>query len=186
MGTVWTIGHSTRALDDLVALLRAHAIAHLVDVRMVPHSRRHPQFDRDRLGAGLAAARITYTHLAGLGGRRTPTAASGNGAWRDPGFRGYADHMLTSGVEVALDELRRLATHERVAIMCAEAAPARCHRSLLADALVARGDAVLHIHTRGHAERHVLTAFARLDGPRVTYPPRQGRLPLVDDATPPA
>jgi uncharacterized protein (DUF488 family) len=186
MQRVWTIGHSTRALDDLVALLHAHAIAHLVDVRTVPHSRRHPQFDRDQLRAGLAVSRIAYTHLSGLGGRRTPTADSVNGGWRDPGFRGYADHMLTSGFAVALDELRRLAAHERVTIMCAEAAPSRCHRSLLADALVARGDVVLHIHTRERAEPHVLTAFAHLDGPRVTYPPRQGRLPLVDDATPPA
>lgn len=186
MQRLWTVGHSTRALDDFVALLLGHAITRLVDVRTVPHSRRNPQFDRDRLPASLAAHGIAYTHMPALGGRRTASSASVNGGWHDPGFRGYADHMLTPDFGTALDELRRLAARERVAIMCAEAAPARCHRSLVADALTARGDVVLHVQSRERADPHVLTPFARVEGTRVTYPPAQGRLPLVDDATPPA
>jgi uncharacterized protein (DUF488 family) len=173
---VWTVGHSTRSADELIALLRAHAIERLVDVRTIPRSRRHPHFNRDALPELLAPAGIAYTHMRGLGGLRHPRPDSVNMAWRHAGFRGYADYMQTPEFAQHLDALIALAGRERIAVMCAEAVPWRCHRSLLADALVARGVVVRHILTEKGAEPHALTDFAHVEGTRVSYPARQGRL----------
>ncbi|HEY3066867.1 MAG TPA: DUF488 domain-containing protein [Methylomirabilota bacterium] len=178
MERIWTVGHSTRALEDFVELLRAHAITRLADVRTIPRSRRHPQFNRETLPGSLAAAGIGYVHLAALGGWRRPRADSINTAWRNESFRGYADHMQTPEFETALPGLIALAAVDRVAIMCAEAVRWRCHRSLIADALVARGVGVEHIESVSRAVAHTLTPFAHVREGRVTYPGTQGRLRL--------
>ncbi len=168
---VWTIGHGTRALREFVALLRAHGITQLVDVRTVPRSRHNPQFNRDTLPAALARARIAYAHMPGLGGLRHPRADSINTGWRNASFRGYADHMQTDDFARNLDALIRLARRRRTAIMCAETVPWRCHRSLIADALIVRGIPVEHIMSATHAYAHTLTRWAHVSGTRLTYPP---------------
>jgi uncharacterized protein (DUF488 family) len=178
-GTIWTVGHSTRAVDEFAALLHGHDIARLVDVRTMPRSRRHPHFDRERLADTLAGLGVGYTHLGPLGGLRKARADSVNGAWRNASLRGYADHMQTPTFAAALSELVRMSAAERVAIMCAEAVPWRCHRSLISDALTARGLFVLHIMAPDRAEAHALTPFARVESGRVTYPPVQATLTLV-------
>jgi uncharacterized protein (DUF488 family) len=178
-GIIWTVGHSTRAPDEFAALLRGHDVARLVDVRTMPRSRRHPHFDRERLADALAGLGIRYTHLGQLGGLRKPRADSVNGAWRNASFRGYADHMQTPAFALALSELVQMSAAERVAIMCAEAVPWRCHRSLLADVLTARGLLVQHIMAPDRADAHALTPFARVENGRVIYPPAQATLTLV-------
>jgi uncharacterized protein (DUF488 family) len=167
---MWTIGHSTRALSELVDLLRGEQVERLVDVRRVPHSRRHPQFGAAALARDLPAAGITYRHAPGLGGFRTPRAGSINTAWREPAFRGYADYIQTPEFVSEVDALIREAATAPTAIMCAEAHPTRCHRSLLADALVARGLTVRHILAAGRVETHALTAAARVVDGRLSYP----------------
>jgi uncharacterized protein (DUF488 family) len=170
---MWTVGHSTHALDELVGMVRAHGVTSIADVRKIPRSRRHPQFNLDALTSGLAAAGLGYCHVPGLGGlrrERPDSAPSVNRAWRNPSFRAYADYMQTEEFAQQLDALLDLARRERVAIMCAEAVWWRCHRALIADALVARGEPVLHILTREQAEPHVLRDFARVEKGRVTYP----------------
>jgi uncharacterized protein (DUF488 family) len=169
--SIFTVGHSTRSAEDLIALLEAQGITVLVDVRRFPGSRRHPQFGRDALAGALAARGIRYAHAPGLGGRRPVRPDSPNTAWRDRGFRGYADHMQTREFVEALAELEDLAARETVAIMCAEAVPWRCHRRLISDALVAHGIRVLHILGPGRVEEHVLDPHARVrpDGSLV-YP----------------
>ena len=174
--TVWTIGHSTRALEDLVALLQAHAIDTVVDVRTVPRSRRHPQFEKVALAESLPHAGIAYAHMPGLGGLRKSGVASPNTGLRTEGFRGYADYMQTDEFERHAAALLRLAETTRVAAMCAEALPTHCHRSLLADALVAHGAHVLHITGPHDPIAHALTPGALREGVRVSYPPRQGDL----------
>jgi uncharacterized protein (DUF488 family) len=176
--TVWTVGHSTRPFEALVALLRAHAIDTLVDVRTVPRSRRHPQFEKAALTETLPQAAIAYTHMPGLGGLRKPRPDSPNTGLRSQGFRGYADYMHTEAFERHVGALMKLAERARVAMMCAEAAPAQCHRSLLSDALVARGAAVLHISGPDAPTPHVLTPWVHREGVRLTYPPAQGELAL--------
>lgn len=171
MPAAFTIGHSTRSFEELVALLRAHSVTHLIDVRTVPRSRRNPQFNRETLAEALPAVGISYTHMPGLGGLRKPRKESPNTGWRNDSFRGYADYMLTPEFETALAALIAISGRERVAIMCAEAVPWRCHRSLIADALAARGMEVRHIMGPGAARPHTLTPFAVLTGTRVTYPP---------------
>ena len=168
---VLTIGHSTRPIGEFVALLRAHGVTELVDVRTVPRSRHNPQFNGDALAASLAAAAIGYSHAAALGGLRSPRAGSVNGGWRNRSFQGYADYMQTAPFADAVTALVGLAERERVAIMCAEAVPWRCHRSLIADALLARGVAACEIVSAKRLQRHRLTPFAVVDGERVTYPP---------------
>jgi uncharacterized protein (DUF488 family) len=168
--TILTIGHSTRPLDELIDLLRTHGVARLVDVRAFPRSRRHPQFNIDTLPAALAASGLDYTHLQALGGRRPARADSHNTAWREPGFRGYADYMETPAFEGGLKALLDLAGRQRVAIMCAEAMPWQCHRFLVSDALVARGVRVEHIMGPGERRRHQPPPFARNADGRVTYP----------------
>ena len=167
---MWTIGHSTRSLPTLLTLLRTHGIERLADVRRFPRSRRHPQFDADALARDLPAAGIAYRHLPGLGGFRRPRADSGNTAWRNTSFRGYADYMETDDFAGHLAALLEEARAGRTAVMCAEAAPWRCHRSLISDALLARGVEVRHILGPQAAELHRLTAGARVEGSRVMYP----------------
>src|SRR4030095_14284410 len=167
---VWTIGHSTRSLADLVALLQEHRVTRLVDVRRMPQSRRPPQFDTAALARDLPAAGIGYRHAPGLGGFRTPRENSVNTAWRTPAFRGYADYMLTTEFATHLEALRLELTTAPTAIMCAEAHPSRCHRSLLADALLVRGVAVRHILGAARAEAHTLTPDARVIDGRLSYP----------------
>ena len=168
---VLTVGHSTRPIADFVALLRAHGVTQLVDVRTVPRSRHNPQFNGDALAASLAAASIGYAHAAALGGLRSPCAGSVNGGWRNRSFQGYADHMQSAEFADAITALVGLAGRDRVAVMCAEAVPWRCHRSLIADALFARGVAAFEIVSAKRLQSHRLTPFAVVDGERVTYPP---------------
>ncbi|HWB84817.1 MAG TPA: DUF488 domain-containing protein [Bryobacteraceae bacterium] len=165
-----TIGHSNRSIEQFLELLQAHSINLLVDVRTVPRSRHNPQFNRDELPATLAAAGIDYVHLPGLGGLRHARKDSTNTAWRNLSFRGFADYMQTPEFAQNLNELLRLAENRNAAIMCAEAVPWRCHRSLIADALTARGLAVNHIMTPTKADPHKLTSFAEVKGTQVTYP----------------
>jgi uncharacterized protein (DUF488 family) len=166
-----TIGHSNRSLDELIAMLNSHGVQLLADIRTVPKSRHNPHFNRDALPQPLAAAGIDYVHLPGLGGLRHPRKDSPNAGWRNLSFRGYADYMQTAEFERNLEELLDLDAKRRVAIMCAEAVPWRCHRSLVADALTARGIPVFHIMGVDRANPHKLTSFARVDGRRVMYPP---------------
>ena len=168
---VLAIGHSTRPLEELVALLRTCGVATVADVRTIPRSRRNPQFTQESLARTLPQAGLRYEHLPALGGLRRARRDSPNGAWRNASFRGYADHMQSAEFEEGLVELRSLARDGPVAIMCAEAVPWRCHRSLIADALFARGVTVEHIVGRGRTRPHRLTPFALLSGRRVTYPP---------------
>ncbi len=167
---LYTIGHSTRTLDELVGLLRAFEVSVLVDIRTIPKSRHNPQFNADALRAGLRAQRVRYVHLSELGGLRRARSDSPNTAWRNASFRGYADYMLTEEFEAGLSKLHALASQRKVALMCAEAVPWRCHRSLVADAVTARGAQVEHIMSAKHAAPHRMTAFAVVKRSRVTYP----------------
>lgn len=168
---ILAIGHSTRTMEQLVELLRSCGVVTLADIRTIPRSRRNPQFARESLSRALPEAGIRYVHLPSLGGLRHARKDSPNGAWRNAGFRGYADYMQTGEFEAGLVELRALARDGPVAVMCAEAVPWRCHRSLLADALYARGVVVEHIAGKGRTQPHRLTPFAVRDGRRITYPP---------------
>jgi uncharacterized protein (DUF488 family) len=163
------VGHSNVSVDVLLDALRSADIQRVVDVRMFPQSRRHPQFNRERLALTLREAGIDYTHMPSLGGRRTPNEDSTNLGLKDEGFRGFADFMATPPFERALRELLSGAREGRTAIMCAESLPWRCHRSLIADALVARGLRVVHLVGGGERE-HQLTAAARVEGRKVSYP----------------
>jgi uncharacterized protein (DUF488 family) len=171
---VFTVGHSTRALDDFIALLTAHHVQRLVDVRTVPRSRHNPQFNRDTLPQALQAAGIGYVHMAGLGGLRKPRPDSVNAAWRNLSFRGYADHMQTAEFAQSLDELMAAARKEQLALMCAEAVPWRCHRSLIGDALLAHELAVEEIVEAKRRQPHRLTPFAVVDGTTIKYPAADG------------
>jgi uncharacterized protein (DUF488 family) len=173
---VLTVGHSTRPLETFLELLKAHDVRRLVDVRTVPCSRHNPQFNKESLPESLAAVGIKYVHLPGLGGLRHPRRDSPNTGWRNTGFRGFADYMQTPEFEKNLEELLDLARRQRLAIMCAEAVPWRCHRSLIADALAVRGIQVEHIASATRRNQHALTPWARVEGLRITYPPES--LPL--------
>lgn len=168
---VLTVGHSTRSIEAFVALLVAHRVTQLVDVRTVPRSRHNPQFNAETLPASLAAAKIGYAHAAGLGGFRRTSAQSANGGWRNLSFRGYADYMQTSDFDADLAGLIALAQDDRVVVMCAEAVPWRCHRSLIADALSVRGVTACEIVGPMRLQPHRLTPFACVTGHRITYPP---------------
>lgn len=171
---VFTIGHSTRTIEEFIRLLQANAVARVVDVRTVPRSRHNPQFNRDTLPASLKAAGIGYTHMAELGGLRHSTKDSINMGWRNASFRGYADYMQTPEFRQALDELIALTQQDRVALMCAEAVPWRCHRSLIADALLVRGIRSEDIQSETRCLVHTLTPFAMVRGTTITYPPETG------------
>jgi uncharacterized protein (DUF488 family) len=168
---IWTVGHSNREADALLDLLRAEQIELLADVRRFPGSKRQPQFRQESLQHELAAAGIGYQHFVDLGGRRSARLPdSPNTAWRVESFNAYADHMQTPEFQAALDELIAAARQQRTAIMCSEAVPWRCHRRLIADALLARGWAVLDILGPGRIQKHALTDFARIQDGQVTYP----------------
>jgi len=181
---ILTIGHSTHPIEEFIALLCAHDVVELIDVRTVPRSRHNPQFNRDRLPGSLAEAGIAYIHWPDLGGLRHPRKDSRNTGWRNSGFRGFADYMETPEFGAALGSLMTRAEQtvgqSRIAIMCAEAVPWRCHRSLIADALTARGIPVGHIINEHPPELHRLTPFARIEAGDVRYPAetetKQGRL----------
>lgn len=168
---IFTVGHSTRSFDELVALLRAHGVERLVDVRTIPRSRRNPQFNRDTLGPALRNRRIAYRHMQDLGGLRRTRPDSPNAGWRNASFRGYADYMQTEEFEEALDRLVELAKEKTSAIMCAEAVPWRCHRSLIADALIVRGWEVRDIMSEKSAKPRKLNPMAKVEGQQITYPP---------------
>ena len=167
---ILTIGHSTRSMKDFLNLLRAHGVKRLVDVRTVPRSRHNPQFNQDALPKVLRHAGIAYIHLPELGGLRHARRDSSNTGWRNASFRGFADYMQTPEFETGLDKLIKSAARTQVAIMCAEAVPWRCHRSLIADALVVRGIQVEHVTSATHAQPHSLTTFAKVEGTRIAYP----------------
>ena len=167
---MFTIGHSTRSIEDFIALLKAHRVGRVIDVRTIPRSRHNPQFNRDQLSPALHRARIHYLHMPGLGGLRRAQPDSTNLGWRNTSFRGYADYMQTSMFRKNLDRCIAFAKRERVVLMCAEAVPWRCHRSLIADALVVRGVDALEIASDSRVRPHTLTPFARVDGVDITYP----------------
>jgi uncharacterized protein (DUF488 family) len=167
---IFTIGHSTRPIKVFVRLLKAHGVQRVVDVRTMPRSRHNPQFNRNQLSPSLHRARIHYTHMAGLGGLRHARPDSINTGWRNAGFRGYADYMQTPEFEENLRRCVELASRERVVLMCAEAVPWRCHRSLIADALLVRGIPVSEITSGVRAKPHALTPWAQVNGARLTYP----------------
>ncbi len=168
------LGHSTRPIEELVRLLRGSGAVTVADVRTIPRSRANPQFEGAALARSLGAAGIRYVHLPALGGLRHARKGSPNGAWRNASFRGYADHMATPEFEEGLCQLRALAHDGPVALLCAEAVPWRCHRSLIADALLARGVVVEHVVGPGRTRPHRMTPFARIERRKVTYPPQPG------------
>src|ERR1700722_6732717 len=168
--TLSTVGHSIHPIEDFIGMLQAHAIRRLLDVRTIPKSRRNPQFSQENLRDSLHAAGIEYRHLPGLGGLRHPRKDSINTGWRNASFRGYADYMQTPEFDQNLNDLMQIASKAPSAIMCAEAGPWRCHRSLIADALLARGVPVMEILSATKIQPHVMTPFAKPDGEQVTYP----------------
>lgn len=167
---VLTIGHSTRSIEEFIRLLQAHGVECVVDVRTIPRSRHNPQFNADALPVSLKKAGIGYQHAAALGGLRRAAADSINGGWRNASFRGFADYMQTSPFTKGVEKLIRLAGRRRLALMCAEAVPWRCHRSLIADALAVRSVGVEHIMSLSRRQRHVLTPFAKVQDRQITYP----------------
>jgi uncharacterized protein (DUF488 family) len=178
---VCTIGHSNRPIEEFVDLLWSNEIAHVLDVRTVPRSRHNPQFNRDALPPTLQTVGIAYTHLPGLGGLRHARADSRNDGWRNLSFRGYADYMQTPEFAENVQWVAERARIERCVLMCAEAVPWRCHRSLIGDALLVRGIGVEDIIGPKGRRPHVLTRFARVRGKRISYP-----APEADDANGPA
>lgn len=169
MKPIFTVGHSTRPAEEFVAMLAAHGVKLLADVRTVPRSRHNPQFNRDTLPETLKRAGIDYVHLPELGGLRKPRVDSTNLGWRNLSFRGYADYMETPAFEAGLDRLIHEANGRPAAVMCAEAVPWRCHRSLIGDALAARGYDVFEIASATKAQPHRMTPFALVRDGRVTY-----------------
>jgi len=170
-GTIFTVGHSTLPIEQFIALLQCYAVRQLADIRTVPRSRHNPQFNADALAHSLAAADIVYVPMPALGGLRHTRRDSPNGAWRNKSFRGYADYMQSDDFRAAVDALIALGRERRTAIMCAEAVPWRCHRSLVADALGVREVAAVEIFSAGKYRMHTLTPFAHVEGVAITYPP---------------
>ncbi len=167
---IFTVGHSTRAIGDFISILKVHGVNLLVDVRTVPRSRYNPQFNKDTLPEPLEEAGVGYLHMPGLGGLRHALADSRNTGWKNASFRGYADYMQTPEFRKNIDELLDHAEKQRIAIMCAESVPWRCHRSLIADALTARGCPVRHIMGLNSIKPHELTSFAKVQGTDIIYP----------------
>jgi uncharacterized protein (DUF488 family) len=168
--TIFTIGHSTRPIIEFIEILRTHGIRLVVDVRTIPGSRRNPQYGKDELEQTLRQEQIAYRHMPGLGGLRRPRKDSINTGWENDSFRGYADYMQSEEFARGLDQLVEIAGKKTTAIMCAEAVPWRCHRSLIADALLVRGISVLDIMSRTSVKEHSLTPWAETEGERITYP----------------
>jgi uncharacterized protein (DUF488 family) len=175
--SISTVGHSTHSIEDFIGILEAHGIRQLVDVRTMPRSRRVPQFNKENLSASLPASGILYRHMPGLGGLRHAKRDSINSGWRNASFRGFADYMQTPEFRENLEKLIEFAGQAPTAIMCAEAVPWRCHRSLIADALVAREIPAIEILSAKQSRPHALTPFAQVSGSEVTYP-----TPATDDA----
>ena len=167
--SIFTIGHSTRSLDELIDMLKSFSIETLVDVRSFPGSRRYPHFNRDALRDSLAAAAIDYVHLPALGGRRKPRPDSLNMTWRNESFRGYADYMETEAFQNGIERLMKLGRARRTAIMCSEAVWWRCHRSLIADYLKGAGVTVTHILSAGKSEEHPYTSAAQIVNGKLSY-----------------
>ncbi len=168
--TIFTIGHSTHPIEEFLAILGAHGIELVADVRTIPRSRHNPHYNSDALEQSLKAAGIGYVHMAGLGGLRHGNKDSINQGWENASFRGFADYMQTEEFDRGVQRLIEIAGRRRTAIMCAEAVPWRCHRSLIGDALTARGVAVMDIMNRASAKPHTLTPWAEVHGTQVTYP----------------
>jgi len=175
-GTIFTVGHSTLKLESFVELLHAYGVERLADIRNIPRSRRNPQFNADTLPAELTRQAIEYQPMPELGGLRHARKDSPNMGWRNDSFRGYADYMQTPAFADAVEALVKAGRERRVAIMCAEAVPWRCHRSLVADALIVRGVPVVEILSATDWRPHKLTDFAAVDGLSITYPPEQQKL----------
>lgn len=175
-GAIFTVGHSTLPIERFIELLKTYGVECLLDIRTVPKSRHNPQFNSDELRESLAHASIGYRALPALGGLRHARKDSPNTGWRNKSFRGYADYMQTAEFQAGLHDLIETGRHARVAIMCAEAVPWRCHRSLVADALNARGIPVVEIMSETAHRMHKLTPFAHVEGSQVSYPPEQGTL----------
>ena len=169
-GTIFTIGHSTRTLDEFVELLEAYGVNMVVDVRSVPRSRHNPQFNKETLPESLKLANVKYVHMPNIGGLRRPKLDSVNTAWKNKSFRGYADYMQTKEFMEQLLNLIVLTKENMVAIMCAEAVPWRCHRSLISDALFVRQVNVEHILTKDNVIKHRLSEWAKVEGTKITYP----------------
>lgn len=175
--TLYTVGHSTRPIEEFLGLLEGTGIGLLVDVRTVPRSRRNPQFDGVTLADALESHGVDYWHEPAMGGFRRPNAGSPNGGWEHPAFQGYADHMATKEFAEALDRLQTMASEQPACIMCAESQWWRCHRRLISDALTVWGWRVLHLGLSGGPAEHELTPFARVGYDNsLTYPPEQSRL----------
>lgn len=170
MDKIFTIGHSTRPIEEFIELLKSHSIKQLVDIRTIPRSRHNPQFGQTELKASLEGVGIGYRYMKELGGLRPDSKSSVNDAWRNKSFRNYADYMQTDEFEEGLETLIKLSENETTVIMCAEAVPWRCHRSLVSDALIVRGVPVCEIIGKDSERAHPLTPFAAVDGTRVTYP----------------
>lgn len=173
---IFTIGHSTRPIVDFIGLLRANGVELLIDVRTIPKSRRNPQFSSENLARALHSEKIGYRHIKELGGLRHARRDSVNMGWRNASFRGYADYMQTDEFKEALGRAIELANDKPSALMCAEAVPWRCHRSLIADALLVRGIEVLEIVGTSAPKPHKMTPFARVRGTEITYPADSGDL----------
>lgn len=173
---IYTIGHSTRPIEEFTAILKSFKIQTIVDVRTIPQSRYNPQFKQENLSQSLAYEKIAYSYMKELGGLRKARKDSPNTGWRNTSFRGYADHMQSEEFLTALENLISKSESSRTAIMCAEAVPWRCHRSLIADALIIRGIPVEHIMAQGKSSPHKLTKFAEVKGKAILYPPEQAQL----------
>jgi uncharacterized protein (DUF488 family) len=175
-GAVFTLGHSTLPIERFMGVLQIYGIEQLVDIRTIPRSRHNPQFNNSTLAASLSTQHLEYAHIQALGGLRGARKDSPNTGWRNASFRGYADYMQTDEFQDALEGLIHLSRRKRVAIMCAEAVPWRCHRSLVADALWVRGIPVVEILSESSYRMHTLTPFAHVEGARITYPSDQATL----------
>jgi len=168
---VFTIGHSTRPVSEFVEIIKAYGIENVVDIRTIPKSRHNPQFNEDTLRESLKAVKIGYLHMKGLGGLRHALRGSPNMGWRNASFRGFADYMQTQEFKEDLEKLIEAAEKRPTVIMCAEAVPWRCHRSLVGDALLIRGVQVRHIMSASSSRDHILTPWAKAKGTKITYPP---------------
>jgi uncharacterized protein (DUF488 family) len=175
-GAIFTVGHSTLPIEKFIALLKAYSITRLADIRTIPRSKHNPQFNDDALAAALEENGISYIPMKALGGLRHARKDSPNKGWRNESFRGYADYMQTETFECALANLVAMSKTKRIAIMCAEAVPWRCHRSLVADALLVRDIEVVEILSENDWRLHSLTSFAAVNGTRITYPSLQAEL----------
>ncbi|MBY5956899.1 DUF488 domain-containing protein [Membranicola marinus] len=167
---IYTIGHSTRSIENFIAILKNYEISQLVDIRTIPKSRRNPQYGQENLKESLEVEGIQYIHMKDLGGLRPSTGESVNKGWKNQSFRNYADYMQTDEFVSAVNELKELCRAETTAMMCAEAVPWRCHRRLVGDALIVRGEKVWDIFDLNNVREHTMTPFAEVEGKKIIYP----------------